>query len=243
MIGCLAPLQKEMEIVAWLRSDTSIPACGRYCAQNLPNDFGLLPHSGKRNGYCRLAYYSRPGCRGGKIPTDQCEQLDIRYPGRMGHLEAGTRFILSWERAVKKAGRIDACVADNVLVLRWQAGGEIEREHRIQILSTACKYGGDRPWFKCPDQRCGRRVAILYRQGQSFVCRHCAGLAYRTQREERSLRLIRRAQAIRRSLGASAELRDLVDADFPPKPVGMHQQTYERLRTEYDRALEISFCH
>ena len=50
------------------------------------------------------------------------------------------------------------------------------------------------------------------------------------------MRLIRRAQAIRRSLGASAELRDLVDADFPPKPVGMHQQTYERLRTEYDRA-------
>ena len=109
---------------------------------------------------------SRPGCRGGKIPTDQCEQLDIRYPGRMGHLEAGTRFILSWERAVKKAGRIDACVADNVLVLRWQAGGEIEREHRIQILSTACKYGGDRPWFKCPDQRCGRRVAILSARGK-----------------------------------------------------------------------------
>ncbi len=61
-------------------------------------------------------------------------------------------------------------------------------------------------------------MAILYRQGESFIYRHCAGLAYRTQREERSLRLIRRAQAIRRSLGASAELRDLADAKFPSKP-------------------------
>ncbi len=210
---------------------------------NLSNDFGLLPHSRKRNGDCRLAYYSRPGCRGGKIPTDRCEQLDIRFLGRRGYLEPGTRFILRWERTDKEAGRIDACVADNVLMFRWQAGGESEREHRIQILSTACNYGGDRPWFKCPVQECGRRVAILYRQEDGFVCRHCAGLAYRTQREERSLRLIRRAQAIRRSLGASAELRELLDAKFPSKPVGMHQQTYERLRKEYDRALEWAFCH
>ena len=121
--------------------------------------------------------------------------------------------------------------------------GDSDREHRIQILSTACNYGGNRPWFKCPVRECGRRVAILYRQDESFVCRHCAGFAYRTQREERSLRLIRRAQAIRRSLGASAELRDLADAKFPSKPVGMHQQTYERLRREYDRALEWAFCH
>jgi hypothetical protein len=104
----------------------------------------------------------------------------------MGHLEAGTRFILSWERAVKKARRIDACVADNVLVLRWQAGGEIEREHRIQILSTACKYGGDRPWFKCPDQRCGRRVAILYRQGEaSYVVTAQASRIARSVRSDR----------------------------------------------------------
>ncbi len=84
MTGCLAQMQKEPEMVAWLRSDTSIPACGRYCAQNLPNDFGLLPHSGNRNGSFRLAYYSRPGCRGGKIPTDRCEQLDIRFLGAWG---------------------------------------------------------------------------------------------------------------------------------------------------------------
>ena len=108
MTGCMAQMQKEAEMVKWLRDDTSIPACGRYCAQDLPNDFGLLPHSRNRNGSCRLAYYSRPGCRGGKIPTDQCEQLDTCYLGRMGYLESGTRFTLSWERADKEAGKIDA---------------------------------------------------------------------------------------------------------------------------------------
>ncbi len=35
-------------------------------------------------------------------------------------------------------------------------------EYAVQLDWTACTYGGARPWFLCPAESCGRRVAKLY---------------------------------------------------------------------------------
>jgi hypothetical protein len=103
-------------------------------------------------------------------------------------------------------------------------------EERVWLTWTPCHYGGRRPWFFCPGvvngQVCGRRVAKLYGAGPYFLCRACYGLAYASQREDRWDRALSRAQEIRRRLGGQPELTH----PFPPKPKGMHWQTYLKMR-------------
>lgn len=61
--------------------------------------------------------------------------------------------------------------------------------YRVEIRNTPCHFGGFRFWFTCPlicnGQRCGRRVGILYLNGDYFGCRHCHEIAYRSQYERR----------------------------------------------------------
>jgi hypothetical protein len=86
----------------------------------------------------------------------------------------------------------------------------------IRLSTTPCNYGGTRRWFVCPDHPFGKRVAVLYWGGKHFRCRHCCGLAYGSQREDRTDRVLRRLLKIRQQLGATGPL-DL-DSPVPPKP-------------------------
>jgi len=113
--------------------------------------------------------------------------------------------------------------------------GEREAKHlryQVPITWTPCHYGGERPWFECPNQRCWRRVGRLYLCGGYFVCRHCTGAAYASQNEAASDRLMRKARKIRRRLGASTNLTE----EIWPKPRGMHWRTFERLCDEAEAA-------
>jgi hypothetical protein len=50
--------------------------------------------------------------------------------------------------------------------------------HFVLIDRTPCRYGGTRPWFRCP--ACGHRRRFLYQGGSMFVCRLCSHLTYRS---------------------------------------------------------------
>jgi hypothetical protein len=102
----------------------------------------------------------------------------------------------------------------------------------VALEWTACNFGGERPWFACPETGCGRRVAMLYGSGKYSLCRHCYDLVYESQRENGMSRALRRAQSIRERLGGSANM----TKPFPEKPKRMHWQTYERLWWEHDVA-------
>lgn len=102
----------------------------------------------------------------------------------------------------------------------------------VSLEWTPCNFGGKRPWFVCPGDRCGRRVAILYGPGKYFLCRHCYDLRYESQREDKKDRALRRAQKIRQRLGGSANMME----PFPDRPKGMHHDTYMRLCSEHDEA-------
>ena len=102
----------------------------------------------------------------------------------------------------------------------------------VSLEWTPCNFGGKRPWFVCPGDRCGRRVAILYGPGKYFLCRHCSDLRYESQREDKKDRALRRAQKIRQRLGGSANMME----PFPDRPKEMHHDTYMRLRSEHDEA-------
>jgi hypothetical protein len=150
-------------------------------------------------------------------------------------------FSLHWSRADRETGSIGAVVEGSeipervILTYRHRrgSGGEWEDvRESVPLTWTACNFGGERPWFICPGAGCGRRVALLYGPGRYFLCRHCYGLTYQSQRDNKMYRALHRAQDIRRRLGGSANMME----PFPEKPKGMHSSTYERLWWEHHEA-------
>ena len=109
----------------------------------------------------------------------------------------------------------------------------------IPIEWSPCRYGGQRPWFRCPgsprDGGCGRRCALLFWHKGFFACRSCHGLRYASQYERRDLLALRRAKQIHRQLGGDGYLLGPV----PPRPRYMHRSTYERLLERIQRPLAM----
>jgi len=67
-----------------------------------------------------------------------------------------------------------------------QEDGQVQHlRYSIKLVSTPCRYGGIRYWFICPlavdGKECGRRVAVLYKFGYYFGCRHCHNLTYHSR--------------------------------------------------------------
>lgn len=170
-----------------------------------------------------------------KTATGECRSLDVRRFHREGLLKSGTSFSWRWSRAGQETASIGALVYQGKLVLsyRSKSGGDWEDvKEPVSLEWTPCNFGGERPWFVCPGDRCGRRVAILYGPGKYFLCRHCYDLRYESQRENRMHRALRRAQNIRQRLGGSANMME----PFPERPKGMHHDTYMRLWWEHHEA-------
>jgi hypothetical protein len=164
-------------------------------------------------------------------------QLEVRVLHRDGLLKSGAAGILCWRVRGEVVASISVATspAGDLVTLRYRttpAGGPgRDVVDQIQIERTACNFGGDRPWFRCPD--CGRRAAILY-GGTVFRCRGCCELVYASQREDELLRALSRAQDIRIRLGGTGDMFSL----FPERPKGMHRSTYERVRERHDQAAE-----
>ena len=164
--------------------------------------------------------------------TDQFRALDIRQLYRDGCLggEVSDPVTVTWSDAGRSS--IGVVLDRTGILLEYSVLDGVEREEyseRIVIQRTKCHFGGTRPWWFCPS--CGRRCAVLY-GGRRFLCRHCHGLRYRSQNENKGERLLRKAERIRARLGGSGVVFDV----FPPRPKGMHKKTYRRLRHEAEEA-------
>ena len=65
------------------------------------------------------------------------------------------------------------------------SGEKKDFDYKIPLITTGCNFGGVRYWFKCTLSRngvyCGRRVGVLFKDGDWFGCRHCYRLAYPSQ--------------------------------------------------------------
>ncbi len=99
-----------------------------------------------------------PDRRRGRQTTDQVPAVDIRSMKRAGLIAPGQKRI----------------------------GGGPNNLPGIDLEWTSCNYGGSRPWFICPGEGCGRRVAILYGPTLPPLCRQCRGLCYASQRPEQA---------------------------------------------------------
>ena len=186
------------------------------CGNGLTSWFDFTDDFGKPRRHKMGGFGS--GRRGGRATTCDYLQLDVRLWQRSGLLVRFGCFSCGyWNVAVS----FSKPEPNWVFLSRLDYSPE---KYQVWLEWTPCNYGGARPWFLCPMDGCRRRVAILY-AGATIACRQCRNLAYSSQQESRRNRTLRRAQAIRRKLGASANLTE----PFPPRPRGMHRRTYRRL--------------
>src|ERR1051326_3705372 len=175
----------------------------------------------------------------GRATTSEYLFLDVRYLQRKGFLRPGTSSSQRWSRRGEPSGSINLSAWDGHVMLSYRtrehgSDGWEQKEYPVSLEWTRCNYGGERPWFRCPALRCGRRVAILY-GGSIFACRRCHNLAYDSQSETRPGRMLIKPQAIRVKLGGEP------CGDFQPKPKGMHWRTYWRWKQKADEAEDRSW--
>jgi hypothetical protein len=154
-----------------------------------------------------------------------------------GHTASGT---LTWTRNDEYIGSIGynsdlSGPASGSVRLHYNHEDKPE-DYRVSLTTTRPHFGGVRWWFICPVN--GSRAAKLHLPsgGNIFASRQAFDLAYHSQNETYSDRMLTKAQDIRRNLGGSASLVD----PFPDKPKGMHWTTYWRLHDQSEKSANMA---
>ena len=177
----------------------------------------------------------------GNCTTDEYRRLDVRRWQRDGFLAPGRTFGWEWTRNGETTASIQVRIDQGQAILSYRrrsSGGDWRHEnYPVQLDWTPCTYGGQRAWFLCPANGCGKRVAVLY-GGGIFACRRCHRLAYPSQRETADDRAARRANTIRRRLGWPVGILNPRGG----KPKGMRWRTFERLTAEHDAFVSSSLA-
>jgi hypothetical protein len=152
-------------------------------------------------------------------------RLDVRVLHQRDCLRPGLAFSWSWSWGDEPAGSISIFTNTESIRLMYSTKDGEQVADLVDLDRTTCNYGGTRTWFLCP--RCGRRVAVLF-GGKRFWCRHCHGIAYASENEDATSRLLRRSNKLRERVHARA------GTAYPVtfKPKGMHQRTFDRIRYE-----------
>ncbi|WP_375157678.1 hypothetical protein [Bradyrhizobium sp. RDT46] len=165
--------------------------------------------------------------------------IDVLDWNRHGHFESPCVFERTWHQDGKLVARLFCKIGRRSVALYSRTSNFYDtrsgQEQQIEVAWTACRYGGERPWFECPSS-CGRRVTKLYALNSWFACRHCHCLGYSSQYQAAGERSAWKAHRIRRRLAAEGEISD----DFPERPRGMHRRTFNRLRRIHDEAEEAA---
>lgn len=163
-----------------------------------------------------------------KDTTEDHRSIDVRRWHRDKLLIPNQTFVTSWTHDGEITSSIEVHTQAQQITLSYAHRNSkrdwIKLSYPILIDWTSCNYGNKRPWFLCPGNNCGKRVAILY-SGKIFACRHCYRLAYPCQRETFPYRAMRQADKIRNKLSWEAGRFD----SYCLKPKGMHRRTFKRL--------------
>jgi hypothetical protein len=184
-----------------------------------------LPSDFVNEGDVKNVFDRRDSC-------ESCKSVDVRRWHRDGRLRAGQQFPWAWTCDGRPSGTIRVRTELDAVILTYRASSPLFREarsieQRISISWTNCYFGGRRPWFVCSGRTngryCGRRVALLYLDGEFFACRSCYRLVYGSQQEDPFIRSLKRSQKIRMRLGGGDPF-----GPFPEKPRGMWKRPYER---------------
>ncbi len=175
--------------------------------------------------------------------VEDCRCLDVNWMMREGYIKAGWHRTGSvyWSRNGERVASIgyEARMDESPPFVRliYTVDQTEKFDYRVGLTATYPHLGGVRWWFVCPARGCGRRVGKLLKAPgvKYFVCRHCLGIGYQSQRQAEMFRALEKAQKIRERLGGSTCTWD----PFPEKPKRMHWTTYEKLRRKCKVAEDV----
>ncbi len=184
-------------------------------------------------------------------PTvEDCRELDVseftdsvEYPGTSATVRWGPEDDPSASLAVYLLPQNGDAGKATALRLKYtitdgRTGEKTIRDYRVPFEYTECNFGGERPWFRCPGvvsgERCGRRVAKLYRppRGELFLCRHCYDLGYTSSRasgNELKQAELRYRRAFAKADKDGRRPHPNNEPWFPEPSTGMHYNTFEEL--------------
>ena len=178
-----------------------------------------MRRGGQRDGARRPAH---------KLMAESTLTLDIRRWARAGVSNSVELFSITWHGLGEPEPQMSILKIADTAKLMYQvkhhSSNEWQQRNQVVPLSrTACRYGGVRKWFKCPE--CNRRCELLYFRFGSFACRLCQKIAYSSQ----SCGLIDRL---------TNKLHKLEAPVHGGRPKGMHGTTVNRIN-ERVRAVEV----
>lgn len=110
-------------------------------------------------------------------------------------------------------------------------------EERVVLARVVKPFGGTQTFFRCP--RCSRRVTTLALGRRYFRCRICVGAAYASSQEGSTDRAMRRANKLRKRVGAEPGL-----GNWYTRPKHMRRRTFERIDARIQTAeAEVNDAH
>ncbi|GAB3288858.1 hypothetical protein GCM10027297_34410 [Parahaliea aestuarii] len=179
--------------------------------------------------------------------TSEARRVDIRFMRKHCLLQPGYSSSLHWTCRGEPSGHIRYTVAQDAsaLTLDYKVqlyGGDWEpMKYTVPLEALPCRYGGERQYFHCPNRQCARRCEVLYSYGQYFLCRHCCGYLYPSQKGDRLDKLLE----AKRKIGARI-FEDWDGVDGWCKRKGMHWRTFEgqfRRYRQLEDAWQGEFYH
>lgn len=123
----------------------------------------------------RHGYFDEPCCMSGTISWKNCFGDETSSIGIMVFTLDDDKYVRFRYTSTERA-----------------TGEKTSYDYKVQLVTTACNFGGVRYWFICPLSRdgvhCGRGVAKLYCApgAKYYGCRHCHNLSYESRNETRS---------------------------------------------------------
>lgn len=135
-----------------------------------------------------------------KSEADSLKKIQVWWLKKHGYLDGGWRvgrikWTNSWSGDESSVSfHISIYDYENYLRLIYTKtkddGSKQNFDYKIPFTTTLCYFGGKRYWFICPWYAsgiyCGRRVGVLYLDGDYFACRTCYDLSYSSRNKSKN---------------------------------------------------------
>ena len=136
-----------------------------------------------------------------KTEADNLIMIKISFLKKHGYFHGERSGVMTWTNGWSdKKSSIGITVPNNNEFLQLtytQTDRNDEKksfDYQVPLTTTPCRFGGKRYWFICQMSRekkyCGRRVGVLYKDGDYFACRHCYNLTYSSRTKNRRYKFL-----------------------------------------------------
>ncbi len=193
----------------------------------------------------------------GKTETDDVLKIRANFLRKHDYFCGYMSGNLTWtsgynERKSSVRVEVSTTNGDNYMRLVYTqtdrySGEKKDFDYKIPLQKTPCHFGGYRYWFTCTLYKrgvyCGRRVSVLYKDGDWFGCRHCYELTYSSRNTNRRYRY----HPLFRTITLETKMEELEKtmkrysyAGRPTKKAARLKKIYRELDYQYDQFKDVN---